>query len=699
MTSTGPLSTTPTAHRWDAPTTGGAPSATATGTTPKIPFQPGLEGLRGVAVVAVLFFHAGFPWAQGGFLGVSTFFTLSGYLITTLLLHEREHQGRISLRRFWGRRFRRLMPAALLCLAGVVVFGATVADPSQLGRLRGDVIASLAYVANWRFVIDGQSYGALFSSPSPVLHFWSLAIEEQFYVIFPLLVAGVLAVASGSRRVLAAVLGGLTVASVAASLLLYDAADHSRVYYGTYTRAAELLIGALLALALGSSAGTRLLASAGRAWAAGAGVVALVVTPWLWHATKESDAWLYLGGLAAVGLLNALLVVGALVPGPVRQLLSLKPVRWVGAVSYGAYLYHWPIFLWLTSARTGLSAWPLFAIRIAVTFGAAALSYYLVEGPIRRGQRVTGWRPVIIAPVVVSVLVLGLVRVTDDPPGREVSYDIAVGQLTPSLDADQPTSTAAAGDTAGPRRPPAPRRVMTYGDSIAMTLAPGLIEQAEARGDIVFINTAEVSCGTGRGGVIKVLHYVDLPSREVCDARLEVIPSWLEEHRPDEVLVLSCLYDVAARKIPGDDTYRWPGDPVFDAWITEAMHATVQALGAQGARVTWLSCPYMDPADLDNRATGQPERKFEERDPARIDRLNELIREVDRTEPAMRVVDLHAWAEGQPGGSFHESLRGDGVHFNMEGSLKVGAWLAERVFDPLEPAPTTTDQPGSAPPA
>src|SRR5467141_2308611 len=147
-----------------------------------------LDGLRGLAVAAVLLYHSQFGFARGGYLGVSLFFTLSGFLITSLLLTQAREQHRVQLGRFWARRARRLLPAATLALAGVLLYGATIASGDQLRYLRVDVLATLGYVANWRFYFSGQSYARLFASPSPVLHFWSLAIEEQFYLVFPLLV-------------------------------------------------------------------------------------------------------------------------------------------------------------------------------------------------------------------------------------------------------------------------------------------------------------------------------------------------------------------------------------------------------------------------------------------------------------------------------------------------------------------------------
>ena len=207
-------------------------------------YNPALDGIRGLAVAAVLLFHGGFPWARGGYLGVSTFFTLSGFLITTLLLAERADTGRIALGAFWARRLRRLLPTSALTLAAVAA-GAHVFDEWRTETAGGDVLASALQVANWRFIVDGQSYGDLFASPSPVLHFWSLAIEEQFYWLFPLLTAGVLAVARGSVRAYVAVLGGLLGVSAAATVAL-GVAGSSTVYYATYTRMGEILVGRCL---------------------------------------------------------------------------------------------------------------------------------------------------------------------------------------------------------------------------------------------------------------------------------------------------------------------------------------------------------------------------------------------------------------------------------------------------------------------
>ncbi len=334
-----------------------------------------IDGVRGVAVVLVLAFHGEVPGFSGGFLGVSVFFTLSGYLITQLLVREHDRHGRISLRAFWGRRLRRLAPASLVALATIaVVVVATDVFPGA--AVPGDVAAAALDVANWRFAVVESSYADLFSSgPSPVLHFWSLAIEEQFYLLFPLLVVVVLT--RLGRRRLPVVLTALALAGTAAAML----APTDLAYYGTHTRAPELLVGALLALVLPIGRDLpapmrRALSVAGVAAAAG---IALLVA----HTTVASS-WLYHGGLPAVSLLSATLIASATIGGPVQTAASWRPVVEVGRLSYGIYVYHWPLFLVLSEERLGLDGGRLLAVRLAATLAVAWLSAVLLENPVRR---------------------------------------------------------------------------------------------------------------------------------------------------------------------------------------------------------------------------------------------------------------------------------------------------------------------------
>ncbi len=308
---------------------------------------PGLDGLRGLAVVAVVAFHAGYEHMVGGYLGVSTFFTLSGFLITSLLLNESRRTDTVALRTFWSRRFRRLLPASLATIALVaLVFGPLVATADQRATMQGDVLSSVFEVANWHFIFTGSSYAQLFASPSPLLHFWSLAIEEQFYLLFPILLVGLWRLSRGRRGVLAAGLAALALASFLEPFV-FDMSD-DRVYFGTDTRASELLLGALLAVALSSEPLRRRLAM--RYWwrtaAIVAGVAALAVQAYWWWGLDQSTPWLYRGGFTLYAALSCLVITAAALPsGPMRAGLSVGVARWLGERSYGIYLAHWPIFL------------------------------------------------------------------------------------------------------------------------------------------------------------------------------------------------------------------------------------------------------------------------------------------------------------------------------------------------------------------
>jgi peptidoglycan/LPS O-acetylase OafA/YrhL len=690
-------------------TTGGSPALAGTlapgpddGSTaarPHLPFQPGLEGLRGLAVAGVLAFHAGFGWARGGFLGVSTFFTISGYLITSLLIGEHAGTGSISLSGFWSRRFRRLLPASMACLFVAVLFGWLVADPGQLASLRGDVIAALLDVANWRFIITGQSYANLFSGPSPVLQFWSLAIEEQFYLVFPLVVAGVLWAARGSRRALTGVLLGGTLASIAACLVLYQPGDDpSRVYYGTGTRAAELLVGGLLALAL-ARPDSRIRRLTAPEWSM-IGIVALTAIVILWHGTNQSDGWLYQGGLAAYAVLSAALIAAILHPGPARSLLSTRGLRWLGAVSYGVYLFHWPIFLWLTPERTHLSIWPLFGLRVAVTLTIADLSYRLLEQPIRKGLNPFGRPLILLMPAVASVLVVALVAVTAHPTSTANLLASGTGLSSQPAGASEPpaaegSSISATKPTTADHANPS-RRVLLVGDSLALTLVNGFSRWNATYGTLDLLNVSWVGCSLTHDGRIKGLNTVRTFPPDCKKAR-DGWPKRVQDFKPDVVVVLSCLFDVSDHRLPGDSTWRPPGDPMVDNYLRSVMSDDVDTLSAGGATVTFLSCPHLDPKFSTN-LKGMAKGPYAESDPARVDRLNQLMLDVAATKPAMTVLDLGKYVRSLPGSEFDPARRPDGVHWSDSGSDEVISWLMPQVQEmpaltpaapPTPPVPTT----------
>lgn len=384
---------------------------------------PALDGLRLAALAAVLVYHAGFPWAVGGHLGVTMFFTLSGFLITALVLVERDTTGTVDPVAFWGRRARRLVPALLVFLVLVIAYAASVPG-RRAGGLLGDAVGGLTWVANWRFIARDAAYGDLFSDPSPFQHLWSLAVEEQFYLVFPLLALVLLR--RGGRRRLAAVLVGVVAVSTAAAALLHDpGAAPVRAYYGTDARIGELAVGGLLALALVRPDGLRRFgrrASRAVDVAAVAGVAGLVV---LVNTLSETDTALYEGGFLLAAVCTAAIVTAATQPGSVvGRLLGRAPLPSLGRVTYGAYLFHWPIFLWLDGS-TDLSSGGILAVGGALTFGLAALSYRYVEHPVRAGRLparvgLAGWASASVGLVAVLAAVSSVV------PAEPVSQ-LAVG--------------------------------------------------------------------------------------------------------------------------------------------------------------------------------------------------------------------------------------------------------------------------------
>jgi peptidoglycan/LPS O-acetylase OafA/YrhL/lysophospholipase L1-like esterase len=360
-------------------------------------YLPGLDGLRALAVIAVIAFHEQLGWAPGGLLGVGVFFTLSGYLITDLLLAQWAATGRLALADFWLRRARRLLPALFVMLI-VVSAWVTVADRAQLARLRGAVTAAATYSSNWYLIIENQSYFARFAPPAPLDHLWSLAVEEQFYLIWPwLLLAGLFCLRRlrKGRPAAAAWLAVPTLAlaagSVAAMLALYHPGlDPTRVYEGTDTRAAGVLIGAALAMVWPS----RSAAADGRArtWLDVGGFAGLAVIAVLIWRTGQYSAFLYRGGLIVLSVATAAVIAAAATPGArTGRVLGWAPLRWLGVRSYGIYLWHFPVIV-LTTAAYATEDLTRAAVQTAATITIAALSWRYIEQPIRRDGLAEYWR-------------------------------------------------------------------------------------------------------------------------------------------------------------------------------------------------------------------------------------------------------------------------------------------------------------------
>jgi len=461
-----------------------------------------LDGLRGLAVLGVLLFHA--DHLVGWYLGVDAFFVPSGFLITGLLLAEVHRSGGVALGAFWARRARRLLPALFLVLLGAAVFAIFFAEPSEMARIRADAIATVAYVAYWHSIVSAQSYADFFNAPSPLQHTWSLAIEEQFYVFWPLVVVGLVAVASRRALHTAKAVFWFCIASFAITVgwtvfLAHRGASIDRLYYGTDTRMPAILIGASLA-AWVSWRGTTT-TRRGRIALETVAVVAAVALAIAWASTDFETRGLYLyAGLALLGVLVAVVIMAAAHPerGPVARALAAPPLVWLGLISYGLYLWHWPVYAVLTEARVGVSGWPLTALRIAVSLALAVASYFLVEAPIRHGA-LHGWVARVATPSVAFAVVAIIVVVTatagtsarasaqsvqlpEDGAASAAATQSRLAELAPT-----PTATANR-----------PSRVLVVGDSVAWSLGAGM-EDVAAESNGMVLNAARVGCVLANG--------------------------------------------------------------------------------------------------------------------------------------------------------------------------------------------------------
>jgi peptidoglycan/LPS O-acetylase OafA/YrhL/lysophospholipase L1-like esterase len=367
-------------------------------------YIPGLDGLRAVAVIAVVAYHLQLPFAQGGLLGVGVFFTLSGYLITDLLLGQHAASGRLELAGFWLRRARRLLPALFVMLAVVAVWVSTL-DRAQLPGLRPAMAAAAGYVSNWWLIAQHSSYFARFGPPSALGHLWSLAVEEQFYLVWPWLLLLGLRLARGraGRYWLAAATLALAAASAIEMALLYHPGyDPTRVYDGTDTRAFALMIGAALAFVWPSrllradiGSRSRWLLDCGGA----AGLILILLLVWR---SGQYSPFLYPDGMVLLSVGTAAVVAASASPASrIGRVLGWRPLRWLGVRSYGIYLWHYPIIVLTTPANGGESL-ARGAAQLAASITAAALSWRFVEEPVRHGAigrlwarlRRGGWRAV-----------------------------------------------------------------------------------------------------------------------------------------------------------------------------------------------------------------------------------------------------------------------------------------------------------------
>ncbi len=654
--------------------------AEAGGTTRRSgPHVPGLDGIRAIAVLGVLAFHGGVSWAGGGLLGVDIFFVLSGFLITSLLVGEWASSGKIRFRRFYERRARRLLPALFLTMLVVAAYAHWFALPSTLTTLRGDALATLAYVANWRFVLTGQNYFVRFGPPSPLLHTWSLAVEEQFYLVWPALALFVLR--RRGRRGLALVAAvGIVGSAVVTTLLFHHGVSVTRLYYGTDTRVQEVMVGALLAVAIPRIA--RRFRAVGTDGGPGAdlkddadadpesvpgprspdwviaviGATGAVALLWALHAVSGARPFLYNGGFLLVAASTAAVIL-LVVVRPRHWLsrgLSFGVLGYIGRISYGLYLYHYPMFLMIDGQHTGLGGAGLLAVRLAATGAAAIASYHLVEMPVRNRRALPGWHLAAAIPVALIVVVTALFLTTVPPPPQVVpKAPKKVGVF--SVPASLPP-----GVTPGHRV-----QILLLGDSLAYTLGGGLGVQAGSWGASL-VNQGIVGCDLDPTSIVNIEGSITQAAQGCADWP-QHWQQQIDRLDPDVVALLLGRWEVSDRIVDG--TWTRIGRPAWDDRYAAELAQAIRILSSRGARVVVFTLPYI--TQTTEAPDGTP---WDINQPRRTDQYNAVVRRtVARFPQVASVVDLNRLLD--PNGTYASTIDGvpvrddDNEHISLYGGM------------------------------
>lgn len=642
---------------------------------------PALNGIRGVAVALVLVGHSGIPGVAGGFIGVDVFFVLSGFLITSLLLEEIGRTGKLDLGSFWVRRARRLLPALLIMVLAVIA-ARILFPPDAVSGLRDDAVAAFLWVANWAFVSHETDYFSQGAPPSPLQHTWSLGVEEQYYLIWPVLIAAMavlLAVIARRRQkaptitavrwavLVLAVLG--TAGSAAEAILMSSDSSLNRVYFGTDTRAQALLIGAAAAALLirdwpAMVAGWPSIRSRWVRWlAAGLPVAGVAVLAAITHVATGSAGEFRNGLLIVVAVAAVVVIAGVALEqnGPVAWVLSTPPLVALGVISYGVYLWHWPIFLVLTGERTGWTGYALFGVRCAVTLAVAVGSWWLIERPIRR------WRPVHVPQLRLAAATMATavaVAVAVVPVGTRIdqsSPDITQAALVAPVE----TVRVGAPSHPGPRQ----HTVSVFGDSIAWTV----MRYLPPTPGITFLDRTTIGCGLVRGGPYRYSGQ-SLEQKTECDAWPERWAQRIAYDRPDVVLMMIGRWEVVDRKWNG----KWAhiGQPDFDNYLESELRHALDILASTGALVVVATEPYSRHGE---QASGN---LYPEDQPSRVDQWNALLRRVAADRKNVTVLDLNK--KLAPNGRYTNKINGvqvriDGVHPTPNAVKWMTPWLLDAV--------------------
>ncbi len=658
-----------------------------------------LDGLRAYGLLLIMGFHFGVDGLSGGFIGVDIFYVLSGYLITGLLLGEWARSARIKLGAFWLRRARRLLPALCVVLVVVTLVIRFTYPAGLYPNLRMADLSALFYFSNWWQIAASGNYFVATGAVSPLTHTWSLAVEEQFYLVWPLVVLAVLhgakrftrtdpgtdsdasaeneparATDRGVEVLLAISVIGVVASATEMAWLYHPGVNITRLYFGTDTHAQSILVGSVLACTLtlvqrhrglggmapvatarGSRVALTVVGGAGLA-----GTIALTTT------LSGTSALAYRGGFLLSALSAAALITGAVCVGhgPIAKVLSVGPLVWMGTVSYGAYLWHFPVAIELDSARTGLGGAGLVAIRVLATFALAAASYYLVERPVMEG---VFWRSLKAAGPALAAMGATVVVVIAATVAPAVAAARVVGDTGPTLPSALHTRLESAGAFTGN-----PVRFLLLGDSVAITTSVGLATDSVPTYGVQVIDAGVFGCDYDSAPAISQ-GQVTTPYTTCLQWRT-LYTADIARYHPDVVGLLTGVWSLTDREVDGRTTH--VGEPAWDAHLVAEYADIVRTLAAQKVKVVLFTLPYIDPPQ--ESPDGAP---FPENQPSRVAAFNRdlaRVAAIDRGE--VTVINLNA--DLSPHGRYQTVIDGvtvrwpDGIHVTPAG----GQWLQPRIL-------------------
>ena len=641
----------------------------------KMAHHPGLDGVRASALIMIMLFHADPSWIPGGFISVSLFFTLSGYLITSILLFEGESNGNVSLKTFWIRRLRRLVPASMVTIATVVGLSTWLSSGIEQGRIRGDALAATTYVANWRSIFSEHSYSELFTDHSPLQHLWSLSIEEQLYVVVPVVVF-ISFMLRLKRQGIGYVFLGLSALSVAIAIVVDG---HDRIYYGTDTRAVELFVGAVLACFL--SPKLEKWAHLKVRWWSFLFLAPLIAFIWFSLIIDGQSKWLYTGWLGVFALLNVFFVVGSMIPGPMRWLMSLPPLTLLGRMSYGIYLIHWPVYVWLNESQLKISGFWLLLVRWAVVFALAGILYQVIEKPIRAKSFLKTNRSALVGLVCSFSVVMVLPLLFLKNPSQRISTEVEILSTVSTsevVSTSNPSSaTSLVPEVTTTVAPPLvdrslPINVLVLGDSSAENIAKALDVGSDE-------NLGVISAGVLGCPLVKV----DLVYRRVdenqstdyCPDNREIVRTYVNQI--DAVLLVGSVANQWAYELIEGGPKVEVGTTQWVQNLDEFLWSIGEVIAERGLQVLVLESPIV-----------RDDAKMNGDTPSDIQAWNEVMNEWEKKYQWVSVVpyaDLLAPADSDLG----RVQRPDGTHLDevfgeTMARVKLIPRLRDKYFDALD---------------